>query len=55
MVAVICTVAFLPQFLLPAKPPGGSHDGIVERPKISFLQCTITLMKSYHFWILCGN
>ncbi|KAG2221072.1 hypothetical protein INT45_009730 [Circinella minor] len=54
MVAGICTAAVLPQFVLPAKPPGGSHDATIQRPNVSFLQCTITLMKNYHFWILCG-
>ncbi|KAI9261396.1 major facilitator superfamily domain-containing protein [Phascolomyces articulosus] len=52
--AAICTAAVLPQFILPAKPPGGSHDTAIERPNVSFLHCTLTLMKCYHFWILCG-
>ncbi|KAI7854900.1 major facilitator superfamily domain-containing protein [Circinella umbellata] len=54
MVAAICSAAVVPQFFLPAKPPGGSHTATIQRPNVSFLKCTIALMKNYHFWILCG-
>ncbi|KAI8146481.1 major facilitator superfamily domain-containing protein [Fennellomyces sp. T-0311] len=55
MVAAICTGAVLPQFFLPAKPPGGSNaTTILPKPSVSFLQCTFQLMKSIHFWMLCG-
>ncbi|CDH52251.1 hypothetical protein RO3G_13522 [Lichtheimia corymbifera JMRC:FSU:9682] len=61
MVAGICTGATIPQFLLPAKPPvpvsyePQQKAGTTSPPsKALFLQSTIALMKSVHFWILCG-
>lgn len=61
MVAGICTGATIPQFLLPAKPPvpvsydpQQKSDVTAPPSKSLFLQSTIALMKSVHFWILCG-
>ncbi|KAI7874245.1 MFS general substrate transporter [Lichtheimia hyalospora FSU 10163] len=61
MVAGICTGATIPQFLLPAKPPvpvsydSQQKSGVNTPPSKSlFFQSTIALMKSVHFWILCG-
>ncbi|KAI8146221.1 major facilitator superfamily domain-containing protein [Fennellomyces sp. T-0311] len=57
MVAVICTVALIPQFFIPAKPPTPSSIQLGQQNSgqpISVWKSTLTLLKNVHFWVLCG-
>ncbi|KAI8343743.1 major facilitator superfamily domain-containing protein [Chlamydoabsidia padenii] len=66
LVAVIATVASIPQLFLPALPPtppsierrtlmtNETGDPAAITEKASLWQGTLSLIKNVHFWILCG-
>ncbi|KAI9491682.1 major facilitator superfamily domain-containing protein, partial [Zychaea mexicana] len=63
MVAVICTIALIPQFFIPAKPSTPpsiieirqqSSSSMSSDARLSVWKSTRILSKNVHFWILCG-
>ncbi|KAI8069755.1 major facilitator superfamily domain-containing protein [Gilbertella persicaria] len=51
LVTGVCVIAFLPLFLMPAKPPTPPNS-VQDTERPPFLKGLVMLSKNFHFWVL---